>query len=159
MKTELIRRKVQADLLKLEQHVRSKGQFTMTVAALPPSFAGFGAWYSNLWDRVRGAQAVSYGMNYTATVSSPHFQPPTPLDFSERHHSRTGQSCRYRAIPTLMTGIRRQTPCSARAWLEPFVTNIRLASACRCVMFPSPAPVRGLKRVDRRLRHCSRFAT
>ena len=68
-KAELIRKKVDADELKLQRFVRSKGQFFMNIGALPSQNSAWKAWPARLWDRVHGIRSLAYSMNHTVTVS------------------------------------------------------------------------------------------
>lgn len=69
MQSELLRKKAEADNLRLQRFVSSKGQITMNIAALRPPVDTEDAWYTGFWGRVRNFQPIAYGLSHSVTVS------------------------------------------------------------------------------------------
>ena len=58
---------MESEQLRLQRFIDSKGQFTLTVSAVPGEVSE-DRWYSAVWSRVRNIYPVSFNMKHTVAV-------------------------------------------------------------------------------------------
>ncbi|KAJ3556184.1 hypothetical protein NM688_g2166 [Phlebia brevispora] len=68
IKSELVRRRMETEQVRLQRYVDSKGQFTVTIAAVPKEEPETNRWYADVWNRVRNIRPVSFGMKHVLSV-------------------------------------------------------------------------------------------
>lgn len=59
---------METEQVRLQRYVDSKGQFTVTIAAVPKEEPETNRWYADVWNRVRNIRPVSFGMKHVLSV-------------------------------------------------------------------------------------------